>query len=68
MFQIEQFTVCDGWINPWHDDGKLLVFKTRAEAILELAEFFSDMAEDYEAGFLSDPVNRNDYRITEIKT
>ena len=49
MYQVEQFTLCDGWVNTWHIDDKPHVFKTRDEAILELAEFFSDMTEDYEA-------------------
>tara|TARA_R110000803_G_scaffold61535_4_gene121407 strand:+ start:3645 stop:3857 length:213 start_codon:yes stop_codon:yes gene_type:complete len=67
MYQVEQFTLCDGWVNTWHIDDKPHVFKTRDEAILELAEFFSDMTEDYEAGFLSDPVNHKEFRIVEVK-
>ena len=67
MYQVEQFTICDGWVNTWHIDDKPHLFETREQAILELAEFFSDMTEDYEAGFLSDPVNHREYRITEIK-
>jgi hypothetical protein len=67
MYQVEQFTICDGWINTWHEDGKPLLFDSWASAVLELAEFFSDMTEDYEAGFLSDPVNHREYRIVEVK-
>ena len=67
MFQIETFTLCDGWVNTWTTDDKPKTFARYADAVWALAEFYSDMAEDYEAGFLEDLVNPKEYRITEVK-
>ena len=67
MYQVEQFTVCDGWVNTWHDDGKPLLFKTWPNAVYALAEFYSGMAEAYEDGHVDTPIKPNDYRITEVK-
>ena len=67
MYQVEQFTLCDGWVNTWHIDDKPHLFETREQAILELAEFYSDMAEAYEDGHVDTPIKANDYRIVEVK-
>lgn len=67
MFQIETFTLCDGWVNTWTTDDKPEVFATYESAVRALAEFYSDMAEDYEAGFLEDLINPKEYRIVKVK-
>ena len=67
MYQVEQFTLCDGWVNTWHEDGKPLLFKTWPNAVFELALFYSDMAEAYEDGQIDTPIKANDYRIVEVK-
>ena len=66
MYQVETFTTCEGWCNTWQDNDKPLLFDSWADAVFALAEFYSDMSEDHEAGFLSDPVNYKDYRIVEV--
>lgn len=66
MYEVQQFTICDGWVNTWHEDDKPLVFKTRGDAVLALAEFYSDMAEAYDNDFTTELVSRKDYRIVEV--
>ena len=67
MYQIETFTICDGWVNTWTNDDKPEVFATYSDAVRALAEFYSDMAEDYEDGRMATPINPKEYRIVEVK-
>ena len=60
MYEIQTFTLCDGWVNTWHTNGKPTVFKSFSEALDELDEHLADleyanMAED-----------RNTYQINNI--
>jgi hypothetical protein len=67
MYQVEQFTICDGWVNTWHEDGKPLLFDSWPDAVYALAEFYSDMSEAYDNDFTTELVSRKDYRIVEVK-
>ena len=60
MYEIQTFTLCDGWVNTWHTNGKPTVFKSFGEALDELNEHlanlkYANMAED-----------RNTYQINNI--
>jgi hypothetical protein len=67
-YQIEHFTLCDGWINTWRDDSATPVtFASYDEAIKELNEYFSELSEEVESGFI-EPYNLSDFRIAEAKT
>lgn len=55
MYEIQTYTICDGWVNTWHDtqDGNYTptVFKSFGEALEALDEHLEDlesanMAED----------------------
>ena len=54
-YEVQQFTLCDGWTNTWTvllEDGSSVpeTFATRAEAKAALAEFLADIADAVAAG------------------
>lgn len=63
-FEIQEFTLFDGWINTWSDEnGKPSQFKTEVEAWDELDGFLSDMQRAVNRGDMEDMPSRDDYRI-----
>lgn len=58
---IETYTICDGWIDTWDQS-----FNTYADAVNELNSFIAEIQKDYELGYLSEPYNREDYRVTAV--
>lgn len=55
VFEIQTFTLCDGWVNTWtvhHEDGTSEPerFATKAEAEAALDEFFAEIAEEIALG------------------
>jgi hypothetical protein len=64
-YQIEHFTLCDGWVNTWRDDSETPVtFASYDEAFKELNEYYKELSEDSESGFI-EPYNMSDFRIAE---
>ena len=49
-YEVQIFTVCDGWVNTWTVDEVLETFATRAEAQAALDEFLAEIQEEIEAG------------------
>ena len=47
-WQVLTWTVCDGWINTWHEDDKPWLFDSEAEAWAELEDFANEMEIDFE--------------------
>ena len=70
MFEVQHYTLCDGWINTWTDiiDGKDVpsVFNSFDEALACLDEFLTDTLDGFVDGNLSDSYDRNDFRIVKI--
>jgi hypothetical protein len=67
-YQIETFTLCDGWVNAWRDDSTTPVtFTSYDEALKELNEYFSELNEDVQNGFIDD-YNMRDFRIAEDRS
>ena len=70
-YEIQEFTICDGWINNWsHMDEDGTVHKTYF-ASAEIAEeeldwFLHDMLEAVEAGNMQDAPDREEFRIVEV--
>lgn len=58
QFIIQTYTICDGWIDLLNES-----FYTFGDAVTELDTFLTEIQEDYELGYLSEPYNRSDYRI-----
>ena len=66
-YEVQTYTLCDGWINTWSDslDDTLVTFATREAAQAELDEYLSEAAYAVKAGYLED-FNPEDYRIVEV--
>jgi predicted RNase H-like HicB family nuclease len=61
-YQVLLETVCDGWVNCWHDeDSKLSVFASIEEAEAEIADCLELCAQAGMTGY-----SREDYRIEEV--
>ena len=57
MYEIQSYTIKDGWINTWHTNGTPTVFKSFGKALDELDEHLADL----EAEGMDE--DRNTYRI-----
>jgi hypothetical protein len=67
MYEIQTFTLCDGWVNcETYDDRQKMTFPTKEEAEAYLVGFAVDMNQAYKEGFLEDEFDEADYRIEEI--
>ena len=67
MYQIETFTLCDGWVNTWQDDnGTPVLFTTQSAAAAELKEFLEDTKDAFKCGHLDSPYDSSDYRIAKL--
>lgn len=65
-YEIQTFTLCDGFVNTWNENDKPLTFKTRSDAELELKIHLQDMREAWECNEIEDEPNPEDYRIMEV--
>jgi hypothetical protein len=67
MYQIETFTICNGWVNTWQDqDGTPVVFTTQSAAMAELNEFLEDINDAFECGHLDAPYDACEYRVSKL--
>ena len=72
LFEVQTFTLCDGWINCWSITDELgtrpETFSNEAEAQAEIDEFFHDIELQIEAGERDpeDGYSRDEYQIVEI--
>lgn len=66
-YEIQTYTLCDGWINTWSEDDQLVTFDTLEDAQNELQGFLEDLAHFVQIGHLED-YNPEDYRIVELTT
>ena len=65
-YQIEHFTLCDGWVNTWLDNSETPVtFASYDQALKELNEIFSELSEEVQNGFI-EQYNMSDFRIAEV--
>lgn len=66
-YQIETYTLCQGWVNIWTDslDDTLVTFATYAAALAELNDHLAGLAHAVKAGHLDD-YNPEDYRIVGV--
>ena len=71
MFEIQHYTICDGWINTWSicDDEVNEIperFQSYDEALIALNEHLDDMKFEYKAGNIADLYTKDQFRIKEI--
>jgi len=67
-FEVQENTICDGWVNTWHeyddDNNEIpMTFDTFEEALVELDEFLYDMTKAYNMGDISILEDRENFRI-----
>jgi hypothetical protein len=63
MYQIEHFTLCDGWINTSTDDnGEPVLFDTLEQAQEALESHWSDL----QAEGMANTYSRDEWRVAEI--
>lgn len=69
MFEVQEYTLCDGWINAWTEgiDELPSQFETREKAQQELDDFLFDQHEAVLQGCMVEDYDENNYRIVEIK-
>jgi len=71
-YEVQTYTICQGWINCWSIDGngvsKPQIFETRADAQAEIDAFMADIQAQIDSGerALDEGYDLEDYRIVEI--
>ena len=67
-FEIQHYTLCDGWINTWSDGetGEPTVFDSFKDAQEELDQFLLDEEEAYFNGYIEDKYQRDEFKIVEV--
>ena len=63
-YQVQTYTLCDGWINTWSEDDELMTFNTLEQAEIALQDHLNDLAHAVQSGM--EDFNPEDYRIEEI--
>lgn len=73
-YEVQTFTLCDGWINTWtiiHEDGSTEpeIYATEAEAQAAIDEFLADIQAEIDAGERSpdEGYDRDDYRVARVQ-
>lgn len=68
-WEVQHYTLCDGWTNTWMVDDEKQTFESEAEAQAALDEFFEDTDLAITAGDISHDggYSREEFRIVHIK-
>lgn len=67
QYIIETYTLCDGWLNLWSDEGGPTVFNSKQEAEAELECYLQDEKQAYKDGNIAGLSDPDDFRIMEVK-
>jgi hypothetical protein len=66
-WEVQQNNLIGGWKNNWHEDDKLLTFKSKSEAQRELKEFLEDIKDEVARGHIDEEYDPNDFRIVPVE-
>ena len=71
-YEVQHYTLCDGWINTWSDydeDGNETpsTYDSFEDALNELDSFLDDEQEAFEEGNIESPCDRDEFRIVEVE-
>jgi len=71
-FEVQENTICDGWVNTWHefdDDNNEIPmrFDSYEEAMDELEGNIYDMQKAWNMGDIESPEGRENFRIVEVE-
>lgn len=70
-FEVLENTICDGWVNTWHeyddDNNEIpMTFDSFEEALDELYGNIYDMEKAFNMGDISSPYDRENFKIVEV--
>lgn len=65
-YEVQTNTICNGWVNCWHEDGELLYFNSEMDAKNAIYDFVEEQKMGVIAGYLSDANDIEDYRVVEV--
>ena len=66
-WEIQEFTVFEGWVNTWMDgDDKPVVFDTKEDAETALTDYLDDINQAVKDGDIQSSYNREGFRIVPI--
>ena len=63
-YEVQHFTLCDGWINVWTEDKKPSYFNSYQEAEKEIREFVDDWNKHCEKDC---EYEYEDYRVMKVR-
>ena len=71
-YEIQTFTLCDGWVNTWtnydeNDNEIPSTYDTYSHAQSDLHAYLKDELREYQSGNIDSPSDVDDFRIVEIK-
>lgn len=62
-YEIQHFTLADGWVNTWSQDGKPETFPTEAAANDALDDFLTEVEASIAVGDMEGGYDRSEFRI-----
>ena len=68
QYEVQEFTLIDGWINNWSGDEGPLTFDSPEEAQAELDSFFEEISEAVSLGHMDEEYDPNNFRIVKISS
>ena len=66
-YEVQEFNLCGGWLNNWSDESGPSYFESREAAQNELDYFLADCKDDFEAGFMPDYPDSEEFRIVKVQ-
>lgn len=68
-YEIQHFTLCDGWINTWSDceTGEPVIYDSYDQARDDLADFLDQEDEAFFNGWIESRYQADEFRIVEIE-
>ena len=67
LYEVQEYNLCGGWINNWHDESGPTYFESRTAAETELDYFLLDCDDEVEAGNMPDAPSIEYFRIVEVQ-
>lgn len=67
-YEIQHYTLCDGWINTWSDaeTGEPTIYDSYDQARDDLADFLDQEAQSYFNGDIESRYQADEFRIVEV--
>ena len=70
-FEIQHYTLCDGWVNTWTDydaegNEKPCTFDSIGDAVDALDWFLEEEDQAYFNGYIEDRYTRDEFRVVEV--